>query len=404
MNISRSRLVMILIALFGLCAGSIAYMKYRRFSSYLIDRINSQAGRKLGRQVKFKRISFAPLEGVVIDGPCVSRAPDFTKGNFFCAERAVIRPELAPLMKNRLYFASVKLEKPVIKIRETRGKWDFEDLLALLPKTSKGLYLTWNAKTLAMKDASLEIDLDSSGDSIALENADISLLHYSALAGNFSLKINGAVKTVLKGQLAAANAVFKTDLNFEYAGLTSAFGGMEMTEAAMGASTLKKASLNWELFNIDRPAPEKNYTAGFKAEGLSIPAQSCGAAQAVNSAMELLSEIMGRKAPRCEDIELDLLALDLALKDGVLRVKRFDLDTNFLDAAGRYELNGPARTVDLEFAAASGDNKLALTAKGPMSGPEILPAMSATLNRKLTEVIKGINAALLRLFPVDKMP
>jgi len=229
-----------LLAVLVLGGGGFAYIKYKKFSGYLIDSINSQAGRKLGRQIKFKKISFSPLEGVVIDEPCVSRAPDFTKGNFFCAARVVIRPEFAELMRNRVYFANIELDKPVIKIRETGGKWDFEDLLALLPTTSKGLYLTWNAKKMSLKGATLEMDFASSGNSVAFENADLTLLHYSALAGNFSLNLSGDVKTVLKGQLVTAKVELKTDLNFEYAGLTSTFGRMEFGDAAMGAATLKK--------------------------------------------------------------------------------------------------------------------------------------------------------------------
>ena len=400
MNISRFKIALILFVILGLGAGGLAYLKYEKISSSLISQINSQTARKLGRQVKFKKISFSPLEGVVIDEPCVSRAPDFTKGVFFCAARAVIRPELAQLMNNRLYFANIELEKPVIKVREAGGKWDFEDLLALLPKTSKGLHITWNAKKLALKGATLEIDLGSSGFSAAVENADLTLLHYSDLAGNFSLNMSGDVKTVIKGQLYTAKASVKTELNFEYAGLTSAFGGLEFDDAAMGAATLKKAALNWELFNINKPAPAKNYTAGLRAEGLFIPAQSCGATQAVNSAMKLLSSAMGKAAPLCEDIEMSGLTLDFALKNGILLLKQLDLDTNFLNLKSKYELNGPANTVDIMLDASAGDNKLNLAAKGSMDKPEILPVMSVTLNQKLTEAVRSINAAFLKIFPI----
>ena len=389
-----------MLAVLVLGGGGFAYIKYKKFSGYLIDSINSQAGRKLGRQIKFKKISFSPLEGVVIDEPCVSRAPDFTKGNFFCAARVVIRPEFAELMRNRVYFANIELDKPVIKIRETGGKWDFEDLLALLPTTSKGLYLTWNAKKMSLKGATLEMDFASSGNSVAFENADLTLLHYSALAGNFSLNLSGDVKTVLKGQLVTAKVELKTDLNFEYAGLTSTFGRMEFGDAAMGAATLKKAALSWELFDINKSVQERNYTAKLTAEGLSIPAQSCGASKAVNSAMELLSSATGKATPRCEDIEMENLTLDSALKGGVLSVKQLDLATNFLNLKNKYELNGPARTVKIELNASAGDTKLDLTASGPMDKPEILPVMSVTLNNRLSDSVRNINAAFLKLFPI----
>ncbi|MBU2574079.1 MAG: hypothetical protein KKH28_08400 [Elusimicrobia bacterium] len=400
MKISGYKLALAIIAVLVLVSGIFAYVKYKKFSQYLIEQINSQAGKKIGRQVKFKKIAFSPLKGIIIDEPCVSRAPDFSKGNFFCAKRAVIRPDFSTMMGKRLNFANVEFEKPVIKIREAGGKWDFDDLLALLPKTAKGLHLTWNAKRLTLKDAAVEIDIGSSGRSLALENSDFTLLHYSALAGNFELTFNGDAKTILEKQLLTAKISFKTGLNFEYAGLTSAFGGVEFTGAVFGAATLKKAALNWELFNINKPAAEKNYTAGLKAEGLFIPAQSGGVKKSVNAALELLSSVAGKETPRVEDIEMNSLALDFTLNDRVLRVKRLDLDTNFLNFNSKYELNGPARTVDIDFSARLGSNKLALTAKGPMGSPEILPAMSYTLNRKLLEAVRAVNAGLLKIFPV----
>lgn len=402
MNISRSKAAAGLLLVFGLGAGAFAYVKYKKFSEYLISQVNLQTGKKFGRQIKFKKIAFSPLKGVVIDEPCVSRAPDFSKGSFFCARRAVIRPEIPQLLRNRLHFSNIELTEPVIKVRESGGKWDFEDLLALLPATSKGLHITWNAKKLSLTDAKVEVDIGSSGRSISIENADIALLHYSALAGNFEFRLDGDIKTILNGQLLTAKTSFKTDLNFEYAGLTAAFGDVEFTGAAFGAATLEKAALKWEIFNIDKPAPEKNYTAGLKAEGLFIPAQSGGVKRSVNAAMELLSQVMGKTTPRVEDIEMKNLALDFTLNDGVLSVKRLDLDTNFLVLNDEYELNGPARTVNMRFAAQIGKNKLELTAKGPMDRPEILPAMSVTLNRKLTDAVRGINAALLKTFPITE--
>jgi uncharacterized protein involved in outer membrane biogenesis len=397
---SRVKILAAVIIVAGLGTGIFAYARYKNFSERLIKQLDSQTGQTLGRRLKFRKIGFSPLKGVVIAGLCVSRAPDFSKGTFFCADRIVLRPEIAPLMRNRLRFAEVELVSPVINIREKDGKWDFEDLLALLPKTSKGLYLTWNVKKLALTGAKVEADLSSSGRSFSLENADITLLHYSGLAGNFSLQLSGALKTVLKGQLLTSGVSLKTDLNFEYAGLTAAFGGTEFTGASLGAATLKRAALSWELFNMDLPTARKNYSARLTAEKLFVPEQSCGLSAAVNAAMGTLSSVMGKETPAVKDVELENLTLDLALRDGTLRVKRLSMNTSFLDAETEYELNGTSRSVSIRFAARTGRNKLDLTASGPMDNPRIAPAMCATLNRKLTGMIRGINSALLKIFPV----
>ena len=114
----------------------------------------------------------------------------------------------------------------------------------------------------------------------------------------------------------------------------------------------------------------------------------------------MLSSISGRGTPRVEDIEVDSLALDFALNDGILRFRRLDLGANFLELHEEYELDGPARAVNANFSARFGGNKLALTAKGPMDRPEILPALSVTLNRKLLEAVRAINIFLLKIFPI----
>lgn len=400
MRLSKAKLVTLSVLVLALGGAAFLYVKYRSFSGYIIEQINTRPGKKLGRQVKFKKISFSALKGVIIDEPCVSRRPDFSKGNFFCAKRAVIRPGLAKLMGKELYFANIEFDSPVIKLREAGGEWDFDDLLKLLPKTSKGPHLTWNAKRLVLRNASVEIDMASSGRSFALENADATLLHYSAVAGNFELIFSGGAKAILNGRLLTTALSLKTGLNFEYAGLVSSLGGIEFADTMLGASTLKKAALNWELFNIKNPAAEKNYKAGLEAEGLFIPAQDGAAGKSVNGALELLSSVTGKAAPHVEDIEMSRLALDFSLNDGVLLIKRLDADTNFLELKSRYGLNGPARTVDIDLSARLGGNKLALTAKGPMDNPEIRPAMSYMLGKKLTEAVRALNAALLKIFPL----
>jgi len=97
---------------------------------------------------------------------------------------------------------------------------------------------------------------------------------------------------------------------------------------------------------------------------------------------------------------MENLTLDSALKGGVLSVKQLDLATNFLNLKNKYELNGPARTVKIELNASAGDTKLDLTASGPMDKPEILPVMSVTLNNRLSDSVRNINAAFLKLFPI----
>jgi len=400
MNITRFRVIAAALLLFAAGGGAFAYFKYQKISHYLIDQISGQASKKLGRQIRFRAISFSPLGGIIIKDACVSRRPDFSKGSIFCAQKAVIRPQLAALLKNQVYFSRISLEKPVIKVRERDGEWDFADLLALLPKTDKGLYLTWNASELIMKDAALEADLETSGLSVALENANLRLGHYSSFGGNYGLSADGLVKTAVKGKLLTARVKFDTDANFDYGGVSSLKGSFSADHAAFGAITLEKLDADWSFFNMRKPLAEKNYSAGLRAENLVVPGQENAARDGVSKGLQLFSSAMGRSAPKIEDIEMRSLGAAFRLNDSILSVSDIALRTNFMDLDAGMTINGPEKTAAASLEAVIGSNKLKMAASGPMKAPEIRPVLSDTLSARFKDALTGIETSLLKTFPV----
>jgi hypothetical protein len=400
MQFTRFRIVLAALLLFTAGAGGFAYFKYKKISNYLISQISGQASKKLGRQVKFKSVSFSPFKGVVIRDACVSRRPDFSKGNFFCAAKTVIRPQFAALMKNQVYFSRIAFEKPVLKVREKNGAWDFADLLALLPDTQKGLYLTWNASELTMKDAVLEADLETSGLSLALENANLKIEHYSSFGGNYGLSADGLVKTVLNGKLLSGGVKIKTEANFEYSGLSSTKGKLQAENISYGAMTLESARTDWSLFNMRKPLAEKNYTVSFNAGKLFIPGQETSIKDGVSKSLALFSAAMGKSAPRIEDIEMSSLSAAFRLDNSALALKDLALRTNFIDLDAGLAIDGPAKTAEASLDAAIGANKIKMSASGPMSSPVIRPQLSDTLSAKFKEALVSLERGVLNTFPV----
>lgn len=400
MKFTRFRLIAAALFLLLGGGGAFAYFKYKKISTYLVGRINGQASKKFGRQLKFKSVSFSPLKGIVIKDACVSRRPDFSKGNFFCAAETVIKPSFTALLKNQVYFSRVSFEKPVLKVRERGGAWDFADLLALLPKTEKGLYLTWNAGELTMKDAVLEADLETSGLSLALENADISLEHYSSFGGNYGLSAKGLVKTVLKGKLLIGEVTLAADANFDYGGLASTKGDFRAENVSYGAITLENLKTDWNLFNLRKPLADKNYCASLTAEKLFIPGQENSVKDGVAKSLALFSAAMGRPVPKIEDIEMSSLKAAFKLDNSALAFKDLALCTNFMDLDAGLSIDGPARTAEASLSAAIGPNKIKMSASGPMAAPRIMPALSATLSASFREALAGIEKSLLKSFPV----
>lgn len=400
MQFTRFRIIAAALLLLVAGGGAFAYFKYKKITSYLVGQIHGQTSKKFGRQVKFKSVSFSPFKGIVIREACVSRRPDFSKGNFFCAAKTVVRPQFAALMRNQVYFSKVSFEKPVLKVRERGGVWDLADLLALLPETQKGLYLTWNTSELTMKGAVLEADLETSGLSLALENADISLEHHSSFGGNYGLSAEGLVKTVLKGKLLSAEVKLETDANFDYGGLASVKGSLGAENISYGAITLESLKTDWSLFNIRKPLAERNYTVRLAAEKLVIPGQENSVREGVAKGLALFSAAMGKPAPRIEDIEMSSLSAAFRLDDSSLAFKDLALRTNFMDLYAGLAIDGPAKTAEASLNAEIGANKIKMSASGPMASPRILPALSTTLSAKFKEALAGIENSLLKTFPV----
>jgi len=400
MKITRVHIILASMLLVLASGGAVAYFKYKKISNYLVEQLSGQAAKKLGRQIKFKKASFSPLEGVVIEEACVSRVPDFSKGSFFCAARTVIRPKFSALMRNQVYFSKVAFERPVIKVREKGGVWDFADLLALLPETDKGVYLTWNTSELTMKDALFEADMETSGLSVALENAELSLEHFSSYGGNYGLSFGGLVKTAVKGKLLSSQVRVETDANFDYAGLSSLKGSFTAADATYGAMTLQSLKADCSLFNLRKPLAEKNYSVSLTAENLLIPGQETSIKDNVSKALSLFSSAMGKPAPKIEDIEMPSLKAEFRLDDSVLAFKNLALRTNFLELDAGLSINGPEKTADAGLDLAIGSNKIKMSASGPMSEPQLKPVLSDTLSRKFKESLADIEKSLLKTFPV----
>ena len=400
MQFTRFRILAAALLIFLAGGGAFAYFKYKKISDYLVGQIHGQTAKKFGRQVKFKSVSFSPFKGIVIREACVSRRPDFSKGNFFCAAKTVIRPQFAALMKNQVYFSKVAFEKPVLKVRERGGVWDFADLLALLPETEKGLYLTWNASELTMKNAVLEADLETSGLSLALEDADISLEHYSSFGGNYGLKAKGLVKTVLRGKLLSGEVNLAADANFDYGGLSSTKGDFQAENISYGAITLENLKTNWNLFNLRKPLADKNYCASLTAKNLFIPGHENSVRNGVSKSLALFSAAMGRPVPKIEDIEMSSLKAAFKLDNSALAFNNMKLCTNFMDLSAGLAIDGPGKTAEASLDASIGPNKIKMSASGPMASPRILPALSATLSARFREALVNIENSLLKTFPV----
>lgn len=396
----RARILLLFLTALLFCSAAFVYFKYRRFAAFVAEQAGAQAARKLGREVRISGVSFSPLRGVTIRGVRVSRRPDFSKGEFFSADRVILRPRLGALLRDRVYFARVELDKPVIKLRERGGRWDFEDLLALLPKTDKGLHLTWNASELSLKDASVQADMETSGLSFSVQDADLELTHYSSFGGNYSVRASGLLSAVAGGRLLSGNAELDAEADFDYGGLTSTSGNFAATEVSYGAATLRSFKTAWKLFNIRESLPEKNYSLEAAAEDLLVPSHDNEAAARISGALRLFSRVTGRPLPPESDFRAGSLKAAFSLKNSRLSLSGVSLRSGPLSLDGSLTIDGRSKAAEASLDAALGGGKLSLSAAGPLARPEIKPLLSATLEAGLRKGLAALENSLLRIFPV----
>lgn len=398
--LTRARVIAASALLAAAVLSGLLYFQHKRFSAFVADQAGARARKSLGRQVRLGKVSVSLLGNITLRDACVSRLPDFRAGELFCASRAEIHPTFSTYFGGETHFSSITLEKPVIKLRERGGRWDFDDLLALLPETDEGLHMTWNTDELSLEDARVEADMESSGISVVLENADIDISHRVSGGASVDLQAEGRVRTLYRGKLLSALTELDLEANFDREGLSSTIGDFTAGDVSYGAASLLKFKADWKLFNMRKPLPERNYSVSASASGLLIPAQEGKARSAVTGGLKLFSTAMGKPVPKIEDIEAGAVSASFRLDDAVLSLKDLTLRSNFMDLDASISINGPAKKADAELKAKIGSSKLRMSASGPMDRPKIKPLLSATLTTRFKAALADIERALLKIFPV----
>ena len=398
--LTRARVIAASLLLLAAILAGFVYFKHRRLAVFVAEQVGVQAQKRLGRQVRLGKVSVSLLGNITLRDACVSRLPDFTAGEFFCAAEAQIRPTFATLLGRETHFSYIGLEKPVIRLRERAGRWDIADLLALIPDTGEGLHMTWNTDELELEDSAIEVEMESSGLSVALENADIEISHRLAEGAGVTLRAQGRARTLHRGKLVSALAELDLEANFEREGLSSSKGEFTAEDVSYGAASLLKFKADWELFNIRKPLPEKNYSVAAAASGLLIPAQEGNARAAVADGLKLFSAAMGKPVPEINDIEAGAISGSLRLDDSVLSLKRLTLRSNFMDLDASMSLDGPEKKSDATLKIAIGGSKFEMSAAGPLNDPRIKPLLSHTLSIKFKSALAGLQTSLLKIFPV----
>ncbi|MBI4655859.1 MAG: hypothetical protein HY746_03825 [Elusimicrobia bacterium] len=389
---SKRKTAIFAAALVLVCAAGYFYFKYMKLGNVLAEKLKSEFAQKLKRQISLKSMKFSAMEGFVISKMELSDVGGFSKGKFFVSEKITLRPEIIPLIRNRLVFKRISLRNPEFKIkRNPAGKWNFADLLALLPQDSKGLHLAWNAKEVIASDAKLEFDDETSGHSISMENASLEIFHYSSFGGNFSVELEGKLKTALYGSLFAADAALDAELNFEYAGLSSSFGKLNMANASFGEISIENTDFEFEFFGLNKDMGDAKHNINLKIEGLLAPGQSKTVRQNIFRPVKAFFTVIGKKPPEIDDLRVENISFNASLDDRILNINGLNLNSNLFNSAGSFKIDGNTGLVELQTNLEIGGSRMDIKLKGPPANPDIKPELSQTARENLISLLKTLN-------------
>jgi uncharacterized protein involved in outer membrane biogenesis len=209
--------------------------------------LRAEASRLLDRPVRFERVSLGywPLPAVRIRGLTVGSGPGFGADPLLAVDDARIRVRLLPLLRGRLQFGEVTLEKPRVILEQRRdGSWNLPGPGSSRPAPAAPLILV---SRIRLREGHVEIRLPAEGSGARpsahlVDRIDVTLedlgwadpIRFQVAArlpgGGLAVAVDGQV-----GPLAAAGA----DLAGLPARLTARFTaeeGRPGTDAGFGLS------------------------------------------------------------------------------------------------------------------------------------------------------------------------
>jgi AsmA protein len=207
-------------------------------------RIASALAQATGRQVRLGRISVSvlPVPGLSVESLAVADAARYPGRDALRAERLSLRLDLAGLLRGRLGFRSILIARPTITlIRDARGRWNFDDLLARAAAAPSGAGAARSGAGAAGSGESLSLTVDraeirggrvqvyddavspGSRAEVVLRPIDAALSGWGSGGGDLDLSVGlGGSRLRVAARFAAGDAGRRLDARVEAGALRAA--------------------------------------------------------------------------------------------------------------------------------------------------------------------------------------
>ena len=374
------------------------------------DILISSLKEQYGRDIKLENASFTD-KSMQFTKLCISQKPDFSKGNFFCADKVVLYPDYsskAERTSSAFFIRDLIIENAEINISEKNGRWDFEDLTnaedpqngtSSSKKDGKPFEETWIIDNLTLKNAIISAESETNNFSVQMNKTDLELSHEGKV---FTLAGHSEMSTKLSGRPVKAPVSVNLKTFFNDSVLSEMHGDINTERLAWDKISLQKLKLHTDMAGINMPVAEKNYIARFSAEGLVIPEDDPYIYDKVPQYLKLFAAAVGRPAPVIKDAEIHSIKGHFSLENNKMDLQDLSLRSNFMELDGGMKIDGRAQSSAASASVSIGKNNVKLYISGDMNNPVLKPLLSETLAKKLKQAYMDFQTFVLNYFPVTK--
>ncbi|MEA3307686.1 MAG: hypothetical protein U9Q34_07870, partial [Elusimicrobiota bacterium] len=313
----------------------------------------------------------------------------------YSIKRTALGFKALPLLKGNFIISKVKFKNAKFTLaRNKNGKWNFADILAILPEPEENFYSDWPEQIIAKNSELLIID-KLSDNMWVLENADIKFSkRLSYHGGSLNISWRGAFKgSGFKNLFVSKNVYGTIKSDFKGDNLASTLGELELKDSICNDLLLKTIHLQWNFFKLNTKK-EQNLKAEFKMEEISIPNIDNSFRKNILKTLTAISKIYGIRDKKTHHLKFKNISAKASFHEDLFKIQDFKFDSNILNLKADFALNNKTDKINLNFKGIALNKEMDITAKGLPDNLYIKPTFSYTIRTKIVSFIKALTKSV----------
>ncbi len=375
----KSKIILSVILMTASIPLSIIYYKAQKHGEIIVAKASQYLSKKTGRKVNIGSVSYSVVDGLVIKDALIKEKDG--KTDFLSFKRAEIKINEKKFIDGELVFEKVAFYGGKLRIENTQGKWNFEDLLNLLPPSQKPIQLVWNAKEFSFEDFFVSFFLNNM--EISLDKCDLSILHRSSTGGNFFFSLSTKLSGIKEKKFFSADLQSEGDLVYDYALLKSAKIDTDMENILYDQVSVKSLSFSGHFLDMDKKL-FSNFNSELEIKNLFVPSLKKNF-PSFSLNIEMAEKALGKNILSEKDFSIENLSIYAKSKKSESEIN-FSVKSNLIDIQF-FSLASLDKGDNIKAVLEISDSKMKLNALSDFNKVKFQENLSETLGKSLEKLI-----------------